>query len=127
MTLTIPRLGLGTLGNYRLAYPTELIGLCLGGKTTFHNVDIENEPTKKRLIAYDVPETANNDKNAHYAIGNTILGMLQWQVQVRFSLRGEAEGSICPKGWRLPMSNTKAATGDFQELMNAYSIKWQWI
>ena len=29
--------------------------MCLEGKTTFHNVDIENEPTRTTGIAYDVP------------------------------------------------------------------------
>ncbi len=58
------------LGNYRLAYPTERLDCASGKNNLSQCVDIENEPTKKRLIAYDVPETANNDKNAHYAIGN---------------------------------------------------------
>ena len=71
------------------------------------------------FTALAAPTSANGDLNAHYLTSH----YYQWGAATAGSggriTSGEAQDSICPKGWRLPTSNTN---GEFQTLMNKYNI-----
>lgn len=84
-----------------------------------------------RLYSYDVcadygfQTTAPSEGGEHYAVGN----MYQWSAAVAGTgddfVGGNAAGSICPKGWRLPNGSTSAGWGkedgySFDDLMEAY-------
>ncbi len=96
-----------SLGNYRITnpnmssdcgYPKNDASQCTG-----------------QFTAYNTPTTANGDVNAHYILGNHY----QWNTATAGTggsiTGGQATNSICPKGWRLPTSNTG---GEFETLVN---------
>lgn len=62
----------------------------------------------------------STEYDAHYLTGN----YYQWNTATAGTggviTSGEAAGSICPKGWRLPTAG--GATGDFSELVSAGNI-----
>jgi uncharacterized protein (TIGR02145 family) len=96
-----------SLGNYRITnpntssdcgYPKNNASQCTG-----------------QFTAYNTPTTANGDVNAHYILGNHY----QWNAATAGTggliTSGQATNSICPKGWRLPTSNSG---GELETLVN---------
>ena len=73
------------------------------------------------FTALAVPTSANGDVNAHYLTSH----YYQWDAATAGSggtiTEGQAQDSICPKGWKLPESNS-IATGSFGGLLSAYSL-----
>ena len=71
------------------------------------------------LATYTTPITANGEEDAHYILGN----FYQWNTATAgtggIMTTGQASGSICPRGWRLP---TSSPTGELQGLVNAGGI-----
>ena len=65
---------------------------------------------------------AENKENCHYHVGN----YYQWNAATAGTGEAltdqDAPGSICPKGWRLPTSNTYATDKSFGKLTSVYSI-----
>jgi uncharacterized protein (TIGR02145 family) len=63
----------------------------------------------------------NNEKSAHYSVGNHY----QWNTVTAGTggalTNGQAPSSICPRGWKLPESNT-TVPGSFGNLLNSSSI-----
>ncbi len=101
------------LGNYRITNPT------VSNNCGYPKNDLSQ--CLDQFTAYDTPTAANGDTNAHYIVGNHY----QWNAATAGTggsiTSGQATSSICPKGWRLPESNSKAV-GSFGGLLNAYSI-----
>ena len=99
-----------SLGNYRIINPT--VSSDCGYKKS------SAADCTSQFIAYNTPTLANNDENAHYILGNHY----QWNTATAGTggaiASGQAEGSICPKGWRLPESNATTA-GSFGGFINA--------
>lgn len=98
-----------SLGDYRITNPT-ISNSCGSGKNSAANCP-------SQFTAYATPTAANGDANAHYILGNHY----QWNAATAGSgawiTDGQAQDSICPKGWRLPTSNTD---GEFQALITTY-------
>ena len=65
---------------------------------------------------------SNGGDNCHYHLGN----YYQWNAATAGSggsiTDADATASICPKGWRLPTSNSTTANYSFGKLTTAYSI-----
>ncbi len=74
-----------------------------------------------QFTAYGTPTSANGEIDAHYILGNHYAWNAATAGTGGTITSGQASGSICPKGWRLPESNSSAA-GSFGSLLNAYSI-----
>ncbi len=102
-----------SLGDYRITNPT-ISSSCGSGKNSAANCP-------SQFTAYATPTTANGDANAHYILGNHY----QWNAATAGSgawiTDGQAQDSICPKGWRLPESNT-TTPGSFTGLIIAGNI-----
>lgn len=102
-----------SLGNYRITNPTASSS-CGSGKNSAANCP-------SQFTAYTTPITANKDANAHYILGNHY----QWNAATAGTggtiTSGQATGSICPKGWKLPTSNSTSA-GSFGALINAGAV-----
>ncbi len=100
-----------SLGDYKIINPT------VASDCGYPKNDASQ--CKNQFTAYDIPVSANGDENAHYLLGNHY----QWNAATAGTggtiTSGQAVGSICPKGWRLP---TALASGDFQELLTAGNI-----
>ncbi len=75
----------------------------------------------EQFTTYNTPMTANGEEAAHYILGNHY----QWNAATASTggtiTDGQAAGSICPKGWKLPESNT-TAPGSFGGLISAGEI-----
>ena len=103
-----------SLGDYRITNPT-IPSDCGSPKNSF------SQCTSK-FTSYATPVTANNDANARYIVGNHY----QWNAATAGTggsiTSGQAAGSICPKGWRLPTTND-ASLGTFSGLLGAYDIR----
>lgn len=99
------------LGDYRIINPTTASS-CGSGKNSAANCS-------SQFTAYATPVVANGDENAHYILGNHY----QWNAATAGTggtiSSGQAAGSICPKGWRLP---TSGASGEFQALVSAGNL-----
>lgn len=97
-----------SLGNYRITNPDESSN-CGQGKNSAANCP-------SQFTAYTTPTSANGDPLAHYILGNHY----QWNAAAAGTggtiTSGQASGSICPKGWRLPTSNSG---GEFSTLVTA--------
>lgn len=95
-----------SLGDYRIINPT-ISSNCGSGRNSAADCS-------SQFTAYTTPITANGDANAHYILGNHY----QWNTATAGTggsvTSGQALSSICPKGWRLPTSNTG---GEFEELV----------
>ncbi len=101
-----------SLGNYRISDPTASSS-CGYPKNSAADCSVQ-------FTAYDTPTAANGDANAHYILGNHY----QWDAATaggEITANGQASSSICPKGWKLPESNS-TAVGSFGGLINAGSI-----
>lgn len=102
-----------SLGNYRITNPTTS-SACGSKKASFADCP-------SQFTAYGTPTAANGDVNAHYIVGN----FYQWNAATAGTgstiTSGQATSSICPKGWKLPESNTTAA-GSFGGLIAASGI-----
>lgn len=68
------------------------------------------------FVALVAPVSADNNTNAHYLVGN----YYQWTTATAGTgkdiTEGQAEGSICPSGWKLP---TAGSGGEFVALVDA--------
>lgn len=99
-----------SLGDYRLVDPT------VSNDCGYSKNDASQCP--EQFTAYSTPTTANRDEQAHYILGNHY----QWNAATAGTggtiTSGQAEGSICPKGWGLPTSNS-SVSGSFGGLINA--------
>ena len=102
-----------SLGNYRITNPT-----------TSNDCGYPKNDASQctaQFTAYTTPTTQNKDANAHYILGNHY----QWNAATAGTggtiSSGQATSSICPKGWKLPESNS-TAVGSFGGLINAGSI-----
>ena len=97
-----------SLGNYRITNPNTSSD-CGYPKNSAANCSAQ-------FTAYNTPTTVNKDENAHYILGNHY----QWNAATAGTggsiTSGTASGSICPKGWRLPTSNSG---GEFEKLVTA--------
>ena len=66
--------------------------------------------------------TTNGGSNCHYHLGN----YYQWNAATAGTggtiTNADATASICPKGWRLPTSNSYTNNYSFGKLTNAYGI-----
>jgi uncharacterized protein (TIGR02145 family) len=95
------------LGNYRITNPNTSSDC---GSKKGSAADCPSQFT-----AYTTPTTQNGDVNAHYILGNHY----QWNTATAGTggtiTSGQASGSICPKGWRLPTSNSG---GELETLVN---------
>lgn len=102
-----------SLGNYMISNPT-ISSDCGSAKNSAANCP-------NQFTAHDTPVSANGDIDAHYMLGNHY----QWNTATAGTggtiTSGQASGSICPRGWRLPESNS-IAVGSFGGLVNAYNI-----
>ncbi len=102
-----------SLGNYRITNPTT-------SNDCGHPKNDASQCTAQ-FTAYTTPTTQNKDANAHYILGNHY----QWNAATAGTggtiSSGQATSSICPKGWKLPESNS-TAVGSFGGLINAGSI-----
>ena len=96
-----------SLGGYRITNPN-MSNDCGAKKNSLANCTGQVTP-------YLTPTTANDDKDAHYIVGD----YYQWNTATAGTggaiTSGQASGSICPKGWRLP---TSGANGEFVALVN---------
>lgn len=99
------------LGDYRIINPTTASSFG-SGKNSAANCS-------SQFTAYATPVVADGDENAHYILGNHY----QWNAVTAGTggtiSSGQAAGSICPKGWRLP---TSGASGEFQVLVSAGNL-----
>lgn len=98
------------LGDYRITNPTNTDD-CGSQKNDVSQCSAQ-------FTAYSTPTSANKDANAHYIVGN----YYRWKAAIAettIDSSGQASGSICPKGWRLPTSN---GSDEFQALLDAYSV-----
>lgn len=79
----------------------------------------KNVASDENFYAINGETVVGDEYDAHYMIGN----FYQWNTATAGTggtiKSGEASGSICPKGWKLPTSTT---TGDFQRLVTAGGI-----
>jgi len=95
-----------SLGNYRITNPDESSN-CGQGKNSAANCP-------SQFTAYTTPTSANGDPLAHYILGNHY----QWNAATAGTggaiTSGQATSSICPKGWKLPTSNSG---GEFSTLV----------
>ena len=102
-----------SLGNYRITKPTESNN-CGSAKNDLSQCTAQ-------FTVYNTPTTQNKDENAHYIVGNHY----QWNAATAGTggsiTSGQATSSICPKGWKLPESNS-TAVGSFGGLLSKYSI-----
>lgn len=102
-----------SLGDYRLKNPTA------SSDCGYPKNDASQ--CASQFTTYATPTTANADADAHYILGNHY----QWNAATAGTggtiTAGQASDSICPKGWRLPVSNTMTA-GSFGGLTSAASI-----
>ncbi len=102
-----------SLGDVRIVNPT-VTSDCGSGK---------GDATKcpNQFAAYVTPMVADGSMNAHYILGNHY----QWNAATAGTggtiISGQATGSICPRGWKLPTSNS-TAVGSFGGILNVYSI-----
>lgn len=101
------------LGNYRIKNPASSSN-CSYPKNSAADCS-------SQFTAYTTPTSANGDVNAHYILGNHY----QWNAATAGTggtiTSGQASSSVCPKGWKLPTSNT-STTGSFGGLINASNI-----
>lgn len=97
-----------SLGDYRIANPNT------SSDCGYPKNDVLQ--CTAQFMPYDTPITANGETDAHYILGNHY----QWNAATAGTggsiTGGQASGSICPKGWRLPTSNTN---GEFGKLVTA--------
>ena len=93
------------LGDYRIINPSIASGCGL--------VKESLAKCTSQFTAYATPKTANGDTNAHYIAGN----YYQWNAATAGTggtiTSGQAGGSVCPRGWRLP---TAGSSSDYQTL-----------
>lgn len=104
------------LGSYYITKPN--------GTTTCGSKHNSLADCKSFFTALATPTSANGNANAHWLAGN----YYQWNAATAGSggeiSKGQAESSICPKGWRLPEGGENITTpGSFGSLLKAYSIK----
>lgn len=102
-----------SLGDYRIANPT-----------ASSNCGIQKSSAADcagQFTGYSTPMTETKDANAHYLLGNHY----QWNAATAGTgetiTGGQATSSICPKGWKLPESNSTTA-GSFGGIVNVYSV-----
>lgn len=85
----------------------------------FTNVADKSPSTDPNFYQKHSATVYGNEFDAHYLTGN----YYQWNTATAGTggtiTAGQAAGSICPKGWRLP---TSASTGEFQELATIGNI-----
>ncbi len=102
-----------SLGNYYIKVPNNTTS-CGSKKTSLADCTAY-------FTTLVTPSSADGDVNAHYLVGN----YYQWNAATAGTggaiTGGQANGSICPKGWKLPESNG-AAVGSFGGLIGTYSI-----
>ena len=107
-----------SLGDYRLVHPSEAL-LCPGQMNSLSQcVNDLNDPNKTVIAPYTTPTVQNQDELAHYIVGNHY----QWNAATAGSggsiTTGDTPSSICPKGWRLPITYT--LSNSYYGLLNAY-------
>ena len=102
-----------SLGDYRITNPT----------TSSDCGYPKNDASQciSQFTVYTTPTTANGDANAHYILGNHYAWNAATAGTGGSITSGQATGSICPKGWKLPESNV-ATAGSFGGLINTGSI-----
>ena len=107
-----------SLGDYSIINPIDSTGC---GSELENIAACAGSDTKDRFRYYITPTSANDDTNAHYILGN----YYQWNTATAGTggaiTSGQAESSICPKGWKLPESNA-GTTGTFKGLLDAYEV-----
>lgn len=85
----------------------------VAGKTAATTASFYQDNAKKTVVG--------NYYDAHYLVGN----QYQWNTATAGTggviTSGQASGSICPKNWKLPISNSSAA-GSFGGLLSAGNI-----
>ena len=100
-----------SLGDYRIINLTAS-NSCGSGNTSAANC-------ASQLTTYSTPTSANGNADAHYILGNHY----QWNAATAGTggsiKSGQAAGSICPKGWKMP---TSTSSGEFSTLITAGSI-----
>lgn len=74
-----------------------------------------------QFVAYLTPTTDNNAEKAHYVLGNHYTWNTATAGTGDLKTSGQAENSICPKGWQLPASNA-SGTHDFSTLISVGDI-----
>lgn len=117
-----------SLGDYIITKPATASD-CGNPKNSFANCTAQFTVVGSRKASSD-PDFYKNNNNktfssteydAHYLVGNHY----QWNTATAGTggtiKAGQASGSICPKGWKLPTSNSVTA-GSFGYLINAGSI-----
>lgn len=96
-----------SLGDYRITNPNTSSD-CGSKKSSAANCP-------SQFTTYRTPTSQNEEEEAHYILGNHY----QWNTATAGTggsiTSGQAPNSICPKGWRLPTSNTG---GEFTTLVN---------
>lgn len=104
-----------SLGNYRMKDSVAASGSDCGYPKN------DASQCTSQFEAYTTPTSQNGDTKAHYILGNHY----QWNAATAGTggtiTSGQATSSICPKGWKLPESNS-TAVGSFGGLINAASI-----
>ena len=99
-----------SLGDVRIINPTISSGCGSMGKAT---------TCDSRFATYATPTSANGESDAHYILGNHY----QWNAATAGSggdiTEGQAGSSICPRGWKLPTSNS----GETTVLANALGLQ----
>ncbi len=106
-----------SLGNYRLTDPTTSAscGYPLNDASQCPGSNATSGLTTNRFTAYTTPITQNGDISAHYILGNHYAWNAATAGTGGSITSDQATNSICPKGWRLPTSNTG---GEFEALVN---------
>lgn len=103
-----------SLGNYRITNPS-------ASSDCGHPKNSLSQCTAQ-FTAQNTPTSADGDINAHYIVGNHY----QWNAATAGTggviTAGQATSSICPMGWKLPVSNA-TGVGTFASLLEAYGIK----
>lgn len=100
-----------SLGDYRIKNPT--------ASSDCGTLKASAADCAAQFTAYATPVIANKDADAHYILGNHY----QWNAATAGTggtiASGQANSSICPKGWRLP---TSLASGDYAVLVDTGAI-----
>ncbi len=94
------------LGDYRIINPTA------SSDCGYPKNSAANCPNQ--FTAYSTPTIANEDENAHYILGNHYAWNAATAGTGGTITSGQAAGSICPKGWKLP---TSGSGGEFATLI----------
>ena len=121
------------LGDFILSTPTA-INSCGANSSIIdlsYCVDVGFVPIGNMVAMDSINKSGSvvvgNTYDAHYTVGN----YYQWNTVTAGSSEGQlsneqadfiAPSSICPKGWKLPISNSLTANGSFGYLLSQYGL-----